>query len=97
MSIEWTADQRLAWEKSWSEPHMQMGLLVIKERLWPKAIPLPAGYDALVISAAAHNASVGHGQVFEQIEKLKSEQPKAQPLPPPNTPAALGKTTQKPE
>lgn len=97
MSIEWTAAHRAAWESSWAEPHMQAGLLLIRERLWPKMIALPQGYDALVIAAAAHNTSVGHSQVFDEIEKLKKEHVRPKPLPDPNTLAARGIESKRPE
>lgn len=76
---------------------MQLGLLLIKERLRPKKVTLPPGYDALVIGAAAYNTSVGHGDVFDEIEALKKEHVKPKPLPDPNTPEALGRPTKRPE
>jgi len=97
MSIEWTPDLRTAWDKSWSEPHMQMGLLLIKERLWPKTVLIPAGHDAQQVSAASFHSLVGNNQVFEQIEKLKQETHRPKPLPEPNSREALGLSTERPE
>jgi hypothetical protein len=97
MSIEWTPDLRAAWDKSWSEHHMQIGLMLMREKLWPTTVTIPAGHDAQIVSASAHNALVGNNQVFRLIEELRKDHKTAVKLPPPNTPEALGKTVTRPE
>lgn len=97
MSIEWTDELRAAWDKSWSEHHMQVGLMLIKERLWPTTIAIPAGHDPQVIAACAHHALIGNNQVFAEIQKLRQAAHRPKPLPAPNTPEALGIAVKKPE
>jgi hypothetical protein len=90
---EWTPGMRQLWRETWQQPHMQIGLRMLKELIRPKVNTdkiIAPGYDALVIAAGAYHNSVGRGETIDLIEGLGKELPHKRPgLPEPWSVEAL--------
>lgn len=72
---QWTNDLRAAWQATWMQPHMQIGLAMLREhaRLKPAPAILPAGYDLRDYAAASFNHALGQANLLEKIEDMCRE------------------------
>lgn len=87
---DWTPGMRQLWRETWEQPHMKLGLEMLRRKIKPSPLPIIHGYDALVLAAGAHNASVGKQEVLDLIEEIGCEEPaKPVSMPPPWTKEAL--------
>ncbi len=83
MNLNWTEEDRKAWEKTWKEPHMQLGLLLLKLSVRPDAVSqLPPGIDVRETASQSYAYLQGMEAMLGEIDRLN---PKitAKPLPQP--------------
>lgn len=86
---EWTPGQRKLWRETWEQPHMQLGLKVLMNRIKPKPLPIVPGHDALVLAAGAFHSLSGKHDVLDEIKNMGREEVQRKPMPDPWTPEAL--------
>lgn len=84
MNIDWTDEDRLAWEKTWKEPHMQLALIHLKLACLPDTggAVVAANINNQEIAAQAYAFLQGKASMIEEIDKLKPQRI-AKPLPAP--------------
>ena len=86
---EWTPGLRKLWAETWEQPHMKVGLEVLRKKLRPQSLPIVPGYDALVLAAGAFHNSVGKHEVLDLIKSMGNVPVKRQDLPEPWSQEAL--------
>lgn len=68
----WTDEDRINWARSWHEPHMEKGLLMLKLSCVPKGDPTPVvpGVDMRELASQAHAHGEGRASMFKEIADL---------------------------